>query len=477
MNMLYASVGTALQVLSGGKQIHQQQELNVEPQRFWGKFLSQILMSVTAAAAASFYAIVGPSTKSAQVTASMIDYTESHQATHASSVDLLQHTWGMVSLPAVKSVSLQVSRLLKRAAIAERIILGGLPCFILSQPNCPEIVVALNRQRRHEDRRRLSKLNTIFESAYDDSTESHNPRTSSRIVNVYDYPRRDVIIHLTGGGFFAHTIAGDVPFLLDWSADCKAVVLIPEYSLLPEHCFPKALEEITQLYVGLRNGSYVSIIGFHANKIIVTGESSGGNLGAALCVKLCLGDRVKNISVDYDSRLLRSAEVGRLNDPSGVEVQQSQNSMNVRMPDAIMFCCPMLNLSPELTPSRIFGNADPVLPSSLLLVISAAYTRDKSIPECVAADGTLDCQLKDDLRKVHEIHELKKNPLISPIFTPDDILRLFPPTLLYGSSEDPFLDDSVTFNARLRSLGVDSDLRATRHMAHAFWGLGTNIRK
>jgi len=39
----------------------------------------------------------------------------------------------MVSLPAVKRVSLEVSKLLKGAAIAKRISIAGVSCFIISK--------------------------------------------------------------------------------------------------------------------------------------------------------------------------------------------------------------------------------------------------------------------------------------------------------------------------------------------------------
>jgi len=384
----------------------------------------------------------------------------------------------MVSLPVVKSLSLQVSRLLKGAAVAERIFLGHLPCFILSQSPCPELVIALKRQRRHQDRRRLSKLNTILESVYDDISDSMSIQSSSRVVNIDDYPKRDVIIHLTGGGFLAHTIAGDVPFLLDWSSKCQAVVLIPEYSLLPDHVFPAALEEISHLYVGLRKGVYITSLGFQPNKIIVTGESSGGNLGAALCVKLC-EDSWNNIAVPsvFDQYSMRLSEREQLNlgEVSSPVKQQDTSTIRIEMPDAIMFCCPMLNLSSCLSPSRIFGKSDPILPSSLLRAISDAYIPSKEMKE-----STLSSEVDRPEVPHYEVvddsgrswQDARKNPLVSPLFASDHVLKCFPPTLLYGSSEDPFLDDSVVFNARLRSLGVDSELRATRHMAHAFWGLG-----
>ena len=86
-----------------------------------------IWMPITAAAAASYYAIVGPGWKSAEVLSS---------TTGSESSDLIQNTWGMVSLPVVKTLSLQASRLLKGAAIAERIEINGVSCFILSKDPC-----------------------------------------------------------------------------------------------------------------------------------------------------------------------------------------------------------------------------------------------------------------------------------------------------------------------------------------------------
>jgi acetyl esterase/lipase len=108
------------------------------------------------------------------------------------------------------------------------------------------------------------------------------------------------------------------------------------------------------------------------------------------------------------------------------------------------YSCPALNLSLELTPSRVV-NHDAVLPSALISTISNAYLGDNS----------------------------KTNPLASPVYAPDSILSIFPPTLMYVSSEDPFLDDSVVFNKRLKRLGVECDLRAARNLPHAYWGLGT----
>jgi hypothetical protein len=56
-----------------------------------------------------------------------------HEAVSSSSSALIQYAWGMVSLPAIKQLSLRASQRLKGAAIAERVTIAGVPCFILSR--------------------------------------------------------------------------------------------------------------------------------------------------------------------------------------------------------------------------------------------------------------------------------------------------------------------------------------------------------
>ncbi|OEU16636.1 Abhydrolase_3-domain-containing protein [Fragilariopsis cylindrus CCMP1102] len=130
---------------------------------------------------------------------------------------------------------------------------------------------------------------------------------------------------------------------------------------------------------------------------------------------------------------------------SPIPIDNSTEKLH-RMPDAIMLSCPALNLTTELSHSRVVGTEDPVLPNALISAISDAY-----LPPGFN----------------------KKDPLASPHYAPDSVLRRFPPTLLFASSKDPLLDDSVTFNERLSVLGVDSELMAVNNVPHAYLGLGT----
>lgn len=309
---------------------------------------------------------------------------------------------------------------------------------MLSRQPFPALSVALRRFHRQQERED-SRLGIIHETM--------SNRSSTVSINK-GFQRRDIILHLTGGGFFAHTIAGDLPYLLDWSASSNAVIIVPEYSLFP-HKFPDAISEVIQIYRALRFGQAVTLLGFQSDRIVVSGESVGGNLAAALCVSLVMDD----IETEFDELpQRRSPKVNDLEDALGFSVcERSSSGENTRetcslvIPDALLLCCPALNLSLDITPSRIDGANDPVLPSALISTISASY-----LGGCSTTD-----------------------PVASPYFASDEIISNFPPTLIFTSSEDPLLDDSVSFNSRLRAVGVKSSLRAAHDLPHAFWALST----
>jgi len=342
----------------------------------------------------------------------------------------------MVSLPAIKTLMLQASRLVKGASVADRLDISGVPCFVLSRDPAPELAATLKRQRSKPGKqqpRLISRLSTISETTSENPAQEFDVSQRRFAGSCGRYRQRDVILHLTGGGFFAHTIASDLPYLLDWSASTGAVVICPEYALLPEHTFPVALEQILEVYSALVDGVD---LGFEVNRIIVTGESTGGNLAAALCVRLGMQQLETS---DWLNESMKSAT----DDTRSTETIGEEPT---RMPDGMMLSCPALNLTLEMSHSRVVGTEDPVLPSGLISAISDAY-----LPEGFS----------------------KKDPLASPYFAPDAVLKQFPPVLLFAGSNDPLLDDSVAFNERLRCSGVESELRAAHNLPHAYWGLGT----
>ena len=115
---------------------------------------------------------------------------------------------------------------------------------------------------------------------------------------------------------------------MDWSAFTGAVVICPEYALLPEHTFPVALDQIVNVYSALVDGNAVTDLGFEVNRVVVSGESSGGNLAAALCVKLGM-----------QQILLEEGTNSQVAEESSVETPTTSSTSSddfTRLPDALM---------------------------------------------------------------------------------------------------------------------------------------------
>ena len=418
MDLWYATVGKAVELTNGGREIS-------DPS--WNQ--RTVWTYVVAYLAASYYNCVGPSAASALAVAN-------------SPSSVIQEAWGVVSMPAVKRASLEATRILKGAAIADRVDICGVSCFVLSREPIPALSLALRRYQRRQEREGGRLLDTILERT-SSSRQSYLARD-----NIKGFQKHNVILHLTGGGFFAHTIAGDLPYLLDWSASSKAVIIVPEYSLAPRK-YPDAITEIIQIYSALRYGQATAILGFQPDRIIVSGESVGGNLATALCVSLIMnhndmGHCVQELTHEESFEMVSDLEDSENEEQTRMN-SSSSSYIGLDTPDALLLCCPALNLSLEPSPSRIHGAHDPVLPSALFSTISTSY-----LGGCSPTD-----------------------PVASPYFASDATICSFPTTLIFTSSDDPLLDDSVSFNGRLRSVGVSSRLRAVHDMPHAFWALST----
>src|SRR6266705_60280 len=88
-------------------------------------------------------------------------------------------------------------------------------------------------------------------------------------------PRKGAaIIHLHGGWFNLGTARAYRNFVGHIGASAGADAFVPDYRLAPEHLFPAAVEDVAACYRGLVDRGI--------NKIVVTGDSAGGNLALVL---------------------------------------------------------------------------------------------------------------------------------------------------------------------------------------------------
>jgi epsilon-lactone hydrolase len=90
-----------------------------------------------------------------------------------------------------------------------------------------------------------------------------------------------VILHLHGGGYFMGSSVTHRGFGAALARVSGAVVVLPDYRLVPEHPYPAALDDAEAVARWL-----TETCGVDPARLAVTGDSAGGGLAAALLVRL-----------------------------------------------------------------------------------------------------------------------------------------------------------------------------------------------
>uniref|UniRef100_A0A0P4W0N5 Hormone-sensitive lipase n=2 Tax=Scylla olivacea TaxID=85551 RepID=A0A0P4W0N5_SCYOL len=98
-------------------------------------------------------------------------------------------------------------------------------------------------------------------------------------------PSDCLLIHCHGGGFVTQSTKAQEVFLREWAASIGVPILSIDYSLAPEAPYPRPLEEVLTVYCWVLNN--LKILGCTGKKIVLTGDSAGGNLITGLTIK-CL---------------------------------------------------------------------------------------------------------------------------------------------------------------------------------------------
>lgn len=327
-------------------------------------------------------------------------------------------------------------------------------------------------------------------------------------------PSPHLLVHCHGGGFVAQSSRSHEVYLRHWAKQLDCPILSIDYSLAPEHPFPRALEECFYAYCwALRN---CRRLGSTGQSIVVCGDSAGGNLMISLC--------------------LRAIEFG------------------VRLPDGVLGVYTPVLVKPQPSPSRILSVMDPLLPIGVLLRCLLAYAgiNEANLPRqplppafrsglsstnspeeenvIFSADASSDrssssasldsvedaafdeqnlaeLDLAGGLQRAASFHDfggrsrstslrwttelvrrhitqnphgteaplfrmqlapIPADPYMSPYLATDDVLCQLPPTALIACQLDPVLDDCVEFAKRLTALKCHVNLRVLEDMPHGF---------
>ena len=95
-----------------------------------------------------------------------------------------------------------------------------------------------------------------------------------------DQRRSGVVLYLHGGGYTCGSLEYAKGFSSVLAAECGVRVFCAAYRLAPEHRYPAAVEDALEAY------QYLLKKGYAGHQILLCGESAGGGLIYALCLKL-----------------------------------------------------------------------------------------------------------------------------------------------------------------------------------------------
>jgi acetyl esterase/lipase len=192
---------------------------------------------------------------------------------------------------------------------------------------------------------------------------------------------KSLVLALHGGGFVGQSPEMHEMYTRHWACQMPGIpILSVDYSHAPENKFPVALQEILDVYLWLTSEEHAdevkSKIGFVPDRIVLVGDSAGGNL--AMAITLILSD-------------IR---------------HQSRSEDNFKMISGVVTCYANFNVKPAFCPSHFLTSCDPFLSAMVLFNLIDAYAPTKN---AIRAQREHHEKLED-----HEWSSGRVMPLIAP---------------------------------------------------------------
>lgn len=228
-----------------------------------------------------------------------------------------------------------------------------------------------------------------------------------------DELRGGIIVYLHGGGYTCGNLDYAKGFASVLAAECGMRVLCVEYSLAPEAPYPAALNDAYVAYRALLEHD------IPPEKIILAGESAGGGLEYALCLRL--------------------------------------KEEGLPLPAGIIAISPWCDLTLSGDSYAHNKEADPSLTKERLNFFSDCYVGVYTFEEAKKL-GKLTTPKNTDV-------SLKRDPHVSPIFAD---LTGMPPSLIFVGEDEILLSDAEMMKARLEEFGCSVTYVTKPDMWHAY---------
>ena len=227
-----------------------------------------------------------------------------------------------------------------------------------------------------------------------------------------------LMIYIHGGGFLNTSFFFHENYLRDICNKIKIPILGINYAGAPEHPYPEGINDCYQAYMWILDNCE-SEFGFKPEKIILAGDSSGGNFA------LCLNNLLMSMNL-FEGK-------------------------NIHTPDFLFPLYPCSNASRK----------------NMSLSLASSFEDYK-----ITIKG---------LREINESYRgyypNELDPFINPRDAPDILLKNMPKVRFMTGSHDPLRDDSVRLIYKLCKIGADVKNYDFFNYQHGFIGVSSPIIK
>ncbi|THC90283.1 hypothetical protein EYZ11_010259 [Aspergillus tanneri] len=336
-----------------------------------------------------------------------------------------------------------------------------------------------------------------------------------------------IILDIPGGGYVAMNPRSFEDRLLAWAGKTKIPILSLDYKKAPEYPYPYALNECYDVYhmIVTTRGRCVGLSGRTRPRIVLTGDSAGGNLAVGTTLMVlqsgstgaprwqgenrlplpyglvlaypALSMKVESWMTDEQMALIQDKSTRRTN--QGVLHQKNMDYQRLTP-----FTSPGLSVSdiplhtssdPDLETSDIVKDASKVLAEELMqdTIASQAIEMTESQPRQIRTRLAVSSMISyvndriltpEMMRAMiilyigpHNRPDFSTDFLLSPVIAPEALLAQFPKTYIITGERDPLVDDTVIFAGRLRQaklhqfrerqeLGLEKSRRAFNEKDH-----------
>ena len=252
------------------------------------------------------------------------------------------------------------------------------------------------------------------------ATGEKGSATSKIQIRIYNHNRdrvqKPVLVWYHGGGWVLGDMPSDHAFCLRFAKELDFIIVNVDYRLAPEYVFPTAIEDSYQAFRWVvRN---IHQYGGDKKRVILAGESAGGNLASAVMTKYLHEKEKKGIQPIH---------------------------------------------------------ASPVIGLYLVYPVLAPFSNLSSpnVMQYAKTSGMLSLQSMENMRALYSGSRnatVRYNDLYAPLLTPDATLKCYPPTLFVLAKYDVLTEESEIFAKKLRQHNIAANILMYNSSIHAFFG-------